>query len=455
MSSYAEMAAIRLGFGLSPHLTPPADAGRFAASVAAAGPGGPDAVTLDRVRAWQDRGLDLGAAARAGDDGARDRDVAYRRRLGGVYRATIQDRFARAVDEPSGFGERLVGFWADHFTVTGGTVYWNLMTEAFVQDAIRPNLNGRFADMLLAAETHPAMVRYLDQDRSVGPNSVRARRNPDRILGLNENLAREMIELHSLGVGADYSQQDVTQLAELLTGLAYHPRHPGVFRPVQAEPGAETVLGVSYGGRKASLDDIRGVIADLARHPATARHIARKMAVHFVADDPPQPLVDRLAAVFDETGGDLGAMNLALAQAPELGQQFRQKMRQPFEFLVAAMRSLGVDGRQVRALKPGQLQRLLLQPMTAMGQAWGNPAGPDGWPEAQAAWASPQGLAMRITWALSAPAVLADPLPDARVFLRTALGDTASEALSWAVPRAESQAEGVALVLASADFNRR
>ncbi len=179
------------------------------------------------------------------------------------------------------------------------------------------------------------------------------------------------------------------------------------------------------------------------------------MAVHFVADDPPQPLVDRLAAVFVDTGGDLGAMNLTLAQAPELQQQFRQKMRQPFDFLVAAMRSLGIDGRQVRAMKPPQVQRLLLQPMTAMGQAWGSPLGPDGWPEEQAAWASPQGLAMRITWALSAPSLLADPLPDARMLLRTALGDTASEALSWAVPRAESQAEGVALILASADFNRR
>ena len=148
-------------------------------------------------------------------------------------------------------------------------------------------------------------------------------------------------------------------------------------------------------------------------------------------------------------------MNLALAEAPELRQQFRQKMRQPFDFLVAALRGLGVDGRQLRDMKPGQLQRLLLQPMTAMGQAWGSPLGPDGWPEDQAAWASPQGLAMRITWALSAPSRLTDPLPDARQLLRAALGDTASEALSWAVPRAESQAEGVALVLASADFNRR
>ena len=455
MPSYAEIAAIRLGFGLSPRLTPPADPAGMAASVAAATRIGPQAVTLDKVRAWQDKGLDLGAAARAGDPAARDRDVAYRRRLGGIYRAAIQNRFARAVDDPSGFGERLVWFWADHFTVTGGTVYWNLMTDAFVQDAIRPHLTGRFADMMLAAEIHPAMVRYLDQDRSVGPNSARARRNPDKPLGLNENLAREMIELHSLGVGADYSQQDVTQLAELLTGLAYHPRQTGIFRPGQSEPGAETVLGVRYGGGRASLDDIRGVIADLARHPATARHIARKMAVHFVADDPPQPLVDRLAAVFADTGGDLGAMNLALAEAPELQQQFRQKMRQPFDFLVAALRGLGVDGRQVRDMKPGQLQRLLLQPMTAMGQAWGSPLGPDGWPEDQAAWASPQGLAMRITWALSAPSRLTDPLPDARQLLRAALGDTASEALSWAVPRAESQAEGVALILASADFNRR
>ena len=453
MPAYDQLAAIRLGFGLQPRLRLPADPGAVAASVAAAT--APGEVTGARARGWQRRGVDLARAAREGRPGAEAEDIAYRRRLNEIHHRAILDRFARAVDDPTGFGERLAWFWADHFTVTGGTVYWNLMAHAQMQDAIRPHLTGRFGDMMLAAVTHPSMLRYLDQLRSVGPNSVQARRNPGRALGLNENLAREMIELHSLGAGAGYDQRDVRQLAELLTGLTYNPRNPEGFLPARAEPGAETVLGRSYGGGRASMDDIRAVIHDLARHPDTARHLARKLAVHFVDDDPPPALVARLAATFADTGGDLGAMNLALAEAPELETHFRRKMRQPFEFLVAALRGLGLDGARVRAMRSGQMRRLLLQPMAAMGQPWGRPAGPDGWPERAEAWATPQGLAMRISWAMTQPALLAKPLPDARQVLGAALGQTASDALAWAVPRAETQAEGVGLVLASADFNRR
>jgi uncharacterized protein (DUF1800 family) len=203
------------------------------------------------------------------------------------------------------------------------------------------------------------------------------------------------------------------------------------------------------------LEDIRAMIDDLAVHPDTAGHIARKMAVHFIADDPPQGLVDHLVGVFRDSGGDLGAMNLALAAAPELATRFRQKLRQPFEFLVASLRALGLDGERVRSMRPRHVQARLLRPMAVMGQPWAAPGGPDGWPEAAGAWISPQGLAMRINWALTHPSELAGALPDPRRFLADALGAAASEPLAWAVPRAESRAEGVALVLASADFNRR
>ncbi|WP_265501869.1 DUF1800 domain-containing protein [Paracoccus beibuensis] len=453
---YDQLAAIRLGFGLSPRQPSPGDPAAVAASVARAAPD-PDGITLDRMREWQRTGNRLARAARKGGAEAGRASREYRMRLGSRHRADILARFARAVDDPGGFGERLVWFWSDHFTVAGGTLYTNLMMAAFVQDAIRPHLAGRFADMMYAAETHPAMLRYLDQGRSVGPNSIVAQRNPKRAGGLNENLAREMIELHSLGVGAGYTQHDVEELAALLTGLTYHPKHPGVFQPKLAEPGPEEVLGQTYGSPQAvaNFSDIRDVIDDLATHDATARHIARKMAVHFVADDPPQALVDRLAGVFTDAGGDLAAMNLALAEAPELESHFRQKLRQPFEFLVTSLRALGADGPQVSALKPGVLNQRLLRPMAVMGQPWGLPDGPDGWPEASEVWGAPQGIAMRINWALTHVAGLAGDLPDPRDFLAHALGGTASEAVAWAVPRAESRAEGIALVLASADFNRR
>ena len=455
MLPYDHLAAFRLGYGLSPHLTLPADPQAVAGSVTAATRPGPDDVTMDRVRAWQMEGQDLNRNRREKLPDADEAFRTHRQEMNHIFRRAVVERFARAVDDAPGFGERLVWFWADHFTVAGRNHYTNLMTEALVSEAIRPHLTGRFAQMMVAAETHPAMLTYLDQSRSIGPNSIQARRNPDRAGGLNENLAREMIELHSLGAGAAYEQQDIEELAALLTGLAYYPRQPGVFQRQRAEPGAETVLGTSYGGRKGTLDDIRAVIDDLAVHPATAAHLARKMAVHFVADDPPQALVDRLTAVFMDTGGDLGAMNLTLAEAPELETHFRAKMRQPFEFLVAGLRSLGLDGAQVRDLRPRIMNTRLLQPMAIMGQPWASPQGPDGWPEEAEVWASPQGLATRINWALAAPVDLVGRLPDARRFLQTCLGDSASETLAWAVPRAESQSDGVALVLASADFNRR
>lgn len=452
---YDQMAAIRLGYGLSPHGVLPADPRAVVASVGAATQLGPDSITLDRTRAWQLEGREISLAAKAGDPAAKDAGKAQRKAMSQAYERSIRARFARAVDDLPGFGERLVWFWADHFTVAGNSLRQNLMAAAFIEDAIRPHLAGRFADMMYAAETHPGMLAYLDQINSIGPNSISARRNPRKPRGLNENLAREMIELHSLGAGAAYTQHDIEQLAELLTGLTYNPRRPGLFRRENAEPGAEIVLGESYGGRKGSLEDIRAVIADLAVHPATAAHVARKMAVHFVADDPPQALVDRLTGVFSDTGGDLAAMNLALAEAPELVSHFRAKMRQPFEFQVAGMRSLGLSGADVMALPTSILNGHLRQPLAVMGQPWGSPDGPDGWPEAAGFWASPQGLAMRINWSMAAPTRMVDPLPDARAFLRTCLGDTASETLAWAVPRAESRAEGVALVLASVDFNRR
>lgn len=456
MPDYAQLAAIRLGFGLSPRGPGPGNPAAMAASVTTAA-ADPAALSQDQVREWHAEGRVLQREARQGqgDEATRKPDRQHRQRMRGLFEAALVDRFARAVDDPSGFGERLAGFWANHFTVGGGALYDNLMAASFINDAIRPHLAGRFADMMFAAETHPAMLRYLDQVRSVGPNSVLAMREPEKPMGLNENLAREMLELHSLGVGADYTQSDIEELARLLTGLTYDPRQPGIFRPARAEPGAETVLGTRYGGDRPRLDDIRAVIDDLAAHPATARHLARKMAVHFVADDPPPALVDRLTDTFTRSGGDLAAMNLTLAQAPELETHFRAKMRQPFEFLAASLRSLGVEGATLRALSPRDRATILLQPLQVMGQPFARPPGPDGWPEDALAWASPQGLAMRITWALKQPARLVDPLPDARDFMHVALGDTLSDVVAWAIPRAESQREGIALVLASTDFNRR
>lgn len=454
MIPFDQLAAIRLGFGLSPRQvlsdTPQALMAELAASTRAG------ELTTDHVSTIIADGRDLRRAFRNGDAAAKEPLRVHRRQARQRFHVAFRDRVARAVDAPSGLGERLVWFWADHFTVEGADIYQDLLCETFVDEAIRPHVNGRFAQMMFKAETHPAMLRYLDQVRSVGPGSALAQRRPAKGFGLNENLAREMLELHSLGVGADYSQRDIEQLAELLAGLFYGPKQEKLFLPARSEPGPETVLGVEYGTEgRGRLQDIRAVIDDLAVHPATAAHLARKMAVHFVSDDPPKGLTDRLAAAYLESGGALAAMNRVLVRAPELRDGFRAKMRQPFDYIVAGLRALGLTGDDIRALDDRQTRVNLIEPLKLMGQPCGVPGGPDGWPEDAAAWATPQGLAARINWSMAAPRRLLVRLPDPRDFAATALGDTASEPLAWAVPKAESRVEGVGIVLASADFNRR
>lgn len=460
MATYPELAAIRLGYGLSGQTPPPAGRGDVLASVQRAGPDA-DGITTADVRKVHSRLSKLAKRRKNGDKAvaaaATDTTRKLRQNLHRLVLEDTQNRYARAVDDPAGFGERLVQFWSDHFTVSGGDVLRLVMASSHVNDAIRPNIGRKFADLMFAAETHPSMLVYLNQNSSVGPNSRMAkRRKRKKQLGLNENLAREMIELHSLGVGADYTQKDVRQLAKLLTGLAYMPRNKDIFHPERAEPGKVTVLGQTYrdDGRP-KPDDIRAVIDALARHPATAQHLARKLAIHFISDEPPQDLVDRLAGIYSDTDGDLGAVNAALADAPELAAHFREKVRQPFDYIVASLRGLGVTGEEVMALNPKRVRQWLINPLTGMGQRWGRPVGPDGWPETADEWITPQGLAARIEWAMNVPQRFRKKLPDPREFMQTTLGETASDALQWAVPKAETTRDGVAIVLASVDFNRR
>ncbi|WP_103172968.1 DUF1800 family protein [Paracoccus sp. SY] len=449
MPAYPELAAIRLGYGLSPLTRPPADAAALVEAVASAAPDR-DAFSLARDHLpYRIRLAELNQSD-APDKEAQLKSLRDEVRILGLRAPQV--RIARAVGDVAGFGERLVQFWADHFTVSNANLFDAPAAAAFVDEAIRPHLMSGFADMMFTAETHPRMIMYLDQTLSAGPNSQAGKRGR----GVNENLAREMIELHSLGAGAGYHQRDVRQLALLLTGLTFRPTidQASTFNGNWAEPGPFQVLGKTY-VRGEGQGAIRQVIEDLARHDATARHIARKLAVHFVSDNPPDSLVRRLAQVFRSTKGDLPTLYLTLAEAPELRDCFRQKVRQPFDFVVAALRGCGFRHQDVIALDQQALQNRLLSGMFIMGQRWGAPRGPDGWPEDALAWATAQGLAGRIDWAMRLLPKLRPDLPDPRDFLQAALGDTASDALRWAVPRAESPAEGLALILASPDFNRR
>lgn len=321
----------------------------------------------------------------------------------------------------------------------------------YVEEAIRPRVAGRFGDLLKAVVTHPMMLNYLDQSASVGPNS-RAANGGRR--GLNENLARELLELHTLGVGAAYGQDDVRQLAELLTGLSVGNDGVFGFDTRKAEPGAETVLGVTYGA-DATLYNVMAVLDNIAANPAVARHIAGKIAVHFVADTPDPTLVDALAATFNDSGGDLGAVYTVLLDHPAAWGAERAKVKPPVGYIVSALRALAVPPQTLIGLDRRAVVSLLDRPLRVMGQDWENPVGPDGWPENAADWVTPQGMAGRIDWALSVPEILRPNLPDPREFVRDALGDTAPDPVIFAAGAAETRAEGVAMVLSSPAFQRR
>lgn len=442
----AALLARRFGYG--PAGPQPADAAAILAALA-----GPDAMQTQfpimPVEDMMARNEAYRAARRANPRVPED-VKAGQRGLAEIKQTTLSAGLARIVATETPFRERLVWFWADHFTARSKTALSRGMPAHMIDSAIRPNLSGPFAEMLFAAETHPAMVTYLDQQRSVGPESKAAAR---RNAGLNENLGREILELHTVGVDGGYTQQDVRQLALLLTGLM--PDFDQPFRASRAEPGAETVLGASYGGGRASIDDIRAVLDDLAVKPATARHLSRKLAVHFVADDPPADLVEAMTAAYQRTGGRLDAVYEVLLTHPAALLPATEKARQPFEFVAASMRALGMSGAAVAGMEPKMLGRAVLRPLTVMGQPFMEPEGPNGWDEAADTWLTAQGIAARIVWGMRMPGQLVPDLPDPRAFAQTALGALLPEDLALAVSRAPSQGEAIGLVLASPAFNTR
>ncbi len=408
-------------------------------------------------------GAELRRVNRARRDATGAEELALREERRRLFRAQWRRRagdigslLARAVETRDPMRERLVRFWADHFTVIGKSAILRTAVESYVEEAIRPNVTGSFAGLLKAAILHPMMVVYLDQARAVGPNSDVGRNRPNR--GLNENLARELMELHTLGVGGAYTQEDVRQLAELLAGLTVTQDGALDFMPRRGEPGPEKVLGRRYGRRIPKIEDIYQVLDDLARHPDTARHIARKLAIHFVSDTPDPDLVAHLAERFSATGGDLLDVYEALLAHPAARAPDRVKAKPPWDFIATSLRALGPPGRTLARAEQRPISRHVLSPLTEMGQTWEEPPGPNGWPEEAAHWISPQGLAGRIGWAMRLPRLLERlelPIPDPREFSRIALGPLASGAVHFAARAAETREEGVALVLLSPEFQRR
>ena len=358
-----------------------------------------------------------------------------------LFRNEARARFDAAINAEIGLVERLVWFWSNHFCVNANAT---VMAGGYEREAIRPYVLGRFADMLLAAEGHPAMLLYLDNAQSIGPESV-AGVNRDK--GLNENLAREILELHTLGVRTVYTQADVTNFAKVLTGWTWlgpeNPLHGGEFVFIKRlhEPGDQMVLGKRYADT--GVDQGRAVLADLARHPATAQHIAGKLARHFVADDAPPSLVSKLAKTFADTDGDLKQMAKILITAEESWTAPRRKLKPPAEWIAGVIRLT-----KTQADIP--ISRIM-NAQVALGAPLWRPPAPNGYADSEAAWID--GIPRRIDIAteFAGRAPHAEPLE----LLESGLGPLASAQTRETVARAESRNQALALLVMAPEFLRR
>jgi uncharacterized protein (DUF1800 family) len=319
------------------------------------------------------------------------------------------------------------------------------MAGAYEREAIRPHVLGRFADMLLAVEGHPAMLFYLDNTISMGPNSVAG---INRSRGLNENLARETLELHTLGVRSGYTQDDVISFANVLTGWtlvppADNPEHGGefTFNPRLHEPGAKTVMGKVY--EDEGVEQGRAVLRNLAVHPATATHVATKLARHFIADTPPPALVEKLAKVFLETGGDLKEVAKAMVSSPESWTEPPTKLKRPCEWGVGMVRATGIAQVDPKRFTDGQ---------ALLGEPLWRPSSPKGYADDEATWID--GMGRRLDIANNFAERVAGKV-DPQDVIENVLGSCVSAEVKQAVGSAESRQQALALLFMSAEFQRR
>ncbi len=360
-----------------------------------------------------------------------------------LLQAEAAARINAAVSAKIGFVERLVWFWSNHFCISADKI--PAMAGPYEREAIRPHVLGRFTDLVAAVESHPAMLFYLDNVQSMGPDLV-AGINRDK--GLNENLAREIMELHTLGVRSGYAQKDVTSFANVLTGWTWvqpgEPDHGGefVFDKRLHQPGDQIVLGKRY--PDTGIEQGRAVLADLARHPATAQHVAQKLARHFVADEPSPALVAKLAKTFRDSDGNLKEVAKTLVGAEDSWVPQRSKLKPPAEWIVGILRLTG-------GLGTIPIPRLI-NAQAQLGEALWRPPAPNGYPDTEAAWID--GVPRRLDVANEFAGRLAagmDPL----ALLDEGLGALASADTRDTIRRAESRNQALALLVMTPEFLRR
>ena len=371
----------------------------------------------------------------------------FSKRYRAWHEAEQMARFRYGVQTQAPFHERLTRFWSNHFSVSsrGRDV---LTASAYEREAIRPFILGSFKELAHSAILHPSMLLYLDNIRSVGPNSVFGLVGRIRRKGLNENLAREVMELHTVTPKANYTQTDVREFARALTGWTVANKKAGdmggktYFDVKKHEPGSRKVMNKTYfpNGKTQATEIIR----NLCEHPETAKNVAYKLARHFTSDKPPARLVKKLSQTFTETGGDLMAIYRVLIDAPETWEPPSLKTKTPNEMLLSTARQLGAEN-----VFPTWPQDVL----EGFGQAAFRAPTPEGWPDTSQDWLGPDAIMKRIEWANKV--AQRNSNFDARAFLTQALGPRITVKTLDTVNAAESNQQALILALMSPEFQRR
>lgn len=375
------------------------------------------------------------------------------RSLGEEMRA----RVTHAINTPAPFLERWVLFWSNYLTMAAKSLQTTFFAGPYEREAIRPNVLGKFADLLKASSLHAGMLLYLDQVRSYGPNApgTAAIMQRGRNAGLNENLAREILELHTVGVDSGYSQADVTEFARALTGwtipaqrLARISESRGEIGRVTYvdalhEPGERKIMGRTFAanGSRQALE----ILDWLATHPQTARRIAVAIATHFVSDVPPTELVLRLETNFNASGGDLAALAQTLINSPQAWSPVARKFKSPNEFLVSTLRASGTKTVTASALR---------NTFNQLGQMPFRAPSPKGWPDSADKWAAPDAILQRVDWSHLAADVIGETMSPL-AFAQAALGSTLTQATRTAISRAQDSRQGIVMALMSPEFQRR
>jgi uncharacterized protein (DUF1800 family) len=460
----AAIAAHRFGLGEAQLATVGADPAAWLRGQI--GPGdralGPQlATTVQALAAYTERKVPLGGLLDMPGTSPKVEDPSAD--LRDMLNEDLESRLSTAIASRRPFAERLVLFWDNHFSVSISKGLVRGLAGPLEREAIRPNIAGKFETLLRTASMHAAMLRYLDNNYSAGPNSqatVRLAKKGEnrkkRSTGLNENLAREIMELHSLGVSGGggaygpwggYTQADVQAFAAVLSGWrAYDPPQTTqgtTFEAQWHEPGPKTIMGKIYPEGPQALDM---VMRDLAHHPSTARFVSTKLARHFVADEPPVALVDKLAGTFNQTGGDLAAVYRTLIDAPEAWDPALRKLKTPEEFAITSLRLLGSNERHMARGKDSLLATMGQKPHTAPS--------PAGWPDKAAEWLGPDAIWKRVEWSLRIAERLAGQV-DARALARASLGPRLSDTTAQQIERAADGTQALVLLLMSPEFQRR